>query len=322
MKTSLLSILAFAVAIGPVIAAQDQDDVKQSKNKSRVAPAAPRHVNAAPRTISQAPKVQRNVNVAPAPRFEHRVNNPNLNRVYTPNVQPRTRTQYNPAVTQSNVNVQNKNWRNKSWDRSNTPVVTPKPPQTTTTAVVQSNVNARNRFDRDDYRTTTTTNNRNWNTNSSRTTTNNNNRNWNNNNTNKNWRNNPSGTWTFEDARRHHRRDHHDRSWWRSRYNRISLFGGGYYYWDNNYWYPAYGYDPYYSTYAYDEPIYGYNNLQPGQVIANVQTALQEQGYYDDAVDGLIGPRTRAALSNFQRDHGLSITAAIDGPTLQALGLY
>jgi peptidoglycan hydrolase-like protein with peptidoglycan-binding domain len=57
-------------------------------------------------------------------------------------------------------------------------------------------------------------------------------------------------------------------------------------------------------------------------VIANVQSALQEQGYYQDEVDGLIGPATRAALSDFQRDNGLPITAAIDGPTLKALGLY
>jgi hypothetical protein len=140
---------------------------------------------------------------------------------------------------------------------------------------------------------------------------------------NRNWRNyNPSGTWTYDQARKRHHRQRHERSWWRSRYHRIALFAGGYYYWDNNYWYPAYGYDPYYSTYTYDEPIYGYGDLQPGQVIANVQQALQEQGYYDDQVDGLIGPRTRAALRDFQRDNGLPVTAAIDGPTLKALGLY
>ncbi len=154
-----------------------------------------------------------------------------------------------------------------------------------------------------------------------RTDNNNNSRNRTHNN--RNWRNyNPSGTYTYDQARKRHYRQHHNRSWWRSRYNRIALFAGGYYYWDNNYWYPAYGYDPYYSTYTYDEPIYGYNNLQPGQVIANVQQALQEQGYYDDEVDGLIGPRTRAALRGFQRDNGMPITGAIDGPTLKALGLY
>ena len=51
-------------------------------------------------------------------------------------------------------------------------------------------------------------------------------------------------------------RTHHDRAWWRSHYNRFAVFGGGYYYWNTGYWYPAYGYDPYFSTYSYDAPIY------------------------------------------------------------------
>jgi hypothetical protein len=139
---------------------------------------------------------------------------------------------------------------------------------------------------------------------------------------NRDWRNRQNtSTFTYQQARSRFNRQRHDRSWWRSHYSRISLFAGGYYFWNDGYWYPAYGYDPGYTTYAYDEPIYGYNDLDPGQVIANVQSALQQQGYYNDAVDGLIGPNTRAALSNFQRDHQLPITAAIDGPTLQALGL-
>jgi peptidoglycan hydrolase-like protein with peptidoglycan-binding domain len=99
------------------------------------------------------------------------------------------------------------------------------------------------------------------------------------------------------------------------------LFGGGYYYWWDGYWYPALGYDPYYSTYGYYEPIYGYNNLAPGQVIENVQIALRNQGYYHGAIDGSIGPRTRDALARYQRDHGLLVTSAIDQPTLATLGL-
>jgi len=43
--------------------------------------------------------------------------------------------------------------------------------------------------------------------------------------------------------------------------------------------------------YAYDGPYYGYNNLPPDQVIANVQTALQEQGFNPGDVDGLLGRR-------------------------------
>ena len=77
------------------------------------------------------------------------------------------------------------------------------------------------------------------------------------------------------------------------------LFGGGYYYWNLGYWYPAYGYSPFYNNYTYSEPIYGYNNLAPGQVLQNVQLALRDQGYYSGAIDGLIGPQTRAALVGF-----------------------
>ncbi len=113
----------------------------------------------------------------------------------------------------------------------------------------------------------------------------------------------------------------HDRNWWRSHHNRIVLIGGGYYYWDNGWWYPAWGYDNAYSYYPYDGPIYAYNDLPPDQVIANVQTALQSEGYYRGEVDGMLGPLTRSALAAYQADHGLYATAAIDQPTLNSLGM-
>jgi Putative peptidoglycan binding domain len=115
----------------------------------------------------------------------------------------------------------------------------------------------------------------------------------------------------------------HDRSWWRSRYSSsIFLIGGGYYYWDSGYWYPAWGYDSAYSYYPYDGPIYVGNDRVPfDRVLANVQSTLQEQGYYRGEVDGLMGPLTREALANYQRDHGLVSTAALDQPTLASLGL-
>jgi Putative peptidoglycan binding domain len=138
--------------------------------------------------------------------------------------------------------------------------------------------------------------------------------------TNTNWQN-TSGNFSWADARRRHRREHHHRDWWSSHFTRFALFGSGYYFWDGGYWYPAYGYDPYYNSYSYDEPIYGYQDWDPGQVISSVQAELQRLGYYRYAVDGLMGPATRAALANFQRDNGLAITSAIDRPTLQSLGL-
>ena len=127
--------------------------------------------------------------------------------------------------------------------------------------------------------------------------------------------------WSYDEARRYQRRDRHDRDWWRSRYNRFALFGGGYYYWDRGYWYPAYGYDTRYNTYRYDEPIYGYNYMEPRQVMVRVQRELRREGYYRGAIDGLIGPMTRSALARFQRDAGLRVTRRIDGPTLAALGV-
>lgn len=282
MKTLLLSALALAVVAAPVFG-EDQDEHKQPKRRPapQQAPQAPQR-QVTTAPRSYTPRVQQQMNA----RTQALLNKPTVNRTYTPNFQNRTRT-FTPnrdVAVNPNTRLNNPNW-DRYRNRTRTDVATNQAPDSNTTV---RNRDWQNRSDR--------------------------NRDWRNN-------NNTTSTFTFEQARSRFNRHHHDRGWWRSHYSRISLFAGGYYYWDNGYWYPAYGYDPYYSTYTYDEPIYGYNDLDPGQVIANVQSALQEQGYYRDAVDGLIGPNTRAALRNFQRDQGLPITAAIDGPTLQALGL-
>jgi hypothetical protein len=122
-------------------------------------------------------------------------------------------------------------------------------------------------------------------------------------------------------AFRNYHAEWHDHSWWHSHYhnNFVFVFGAPYYF-NAGYWYPAWGYSPN-AYYAWDGPIYAYNHLPPDQVIANVQTALQQQGYYRGEVDGLIGPLTRAAVADYQRDHGLYETAAIDRPTLESLGM-
>jgi len=114
---------------------------------------------------------------------------------------------------------------------------------------------------------------------------------------------------------------HHDRFWYTNHYDRVVIVGGGYYYWDAGYWYPAWGYDPALSVYVYDGPIYSYDNLPPDQVIVNVQTELQDQGYYIGEIDGQLGPQTRDALGAYQADHSLEITSAVDEPTVEALGL-
>jgi hypothetical protein len=127
---------------------------------------------------------------------------------------------------------------------------------------------------------------------------------------------------SYSDALRRNWHEWHNRDWWRQHCNNIVFVTGGYYFLDASYWYPAYGYDPLNSYYDYDGPIYTYGNLLPDQVIANVQAALQDAGYYSGAVTGSLTVETRAALANFQRDQGLIITGAIDEPTVEALGLY
>jgi len=116
--------------------------------------------------------------------------------------------------------------------------------------------------------------------------------------------------------------ERHDQGWYRSHYSRVELIGGGYYFFNSGYWYPAWGYSPQAEYYAYDGPIYvGHHAEPPDKVIADVQTLLQEMGYYRGEVDGLLGPLTREALTAYQAEQGLATTAAIDQPTLDSLGM-
>jgi hypothetical protein len=114
----------------------------------------------------------------------------------------------------------------------------------------------------------------------------------------------------------------HDQGWYHSHYATVTLIAGGYYFFNNGYWFPAWGYSPSAQYYAYDGPIYAGQSAQPpDQVIAETQSLLQQMGYYRGEVDGLLGPLTREALAAYQADNGLTATAAIDQPTLDSLGL-
>ena len=114
----------------------------------------------------------------------------------------------------------------------------------------------------------------------------------------------------------------HDEGWYHSHYPNVVLIAGGYYFFNNGYWFPAWGYSPSAQYYAYDGPIYvGHHAEPPDKVIADVQSLLQQMGYYKGEVDGLLGPLTREALAAYQADQGLATTEAIDEPTLDSLGL-
>ena len=122
--------------------------------------------------------------------------------------------------------------------------------------------------------------------------------------------------------------------------------------WHNNSWivfggfYPWYGYYPYGYPYYYDDGYYGggyygdtsyderyaSNEYAPsssgdqpaeetGSRVSDVQSALSRAGYYDGPVDGVLGPATRKAVRNYQRDHGLETTGAINRAVIEALQL-
>lgn len=53
--------------------------------------------------------------------------------------------------------------------------------------------------------------------------------------------------------------------------------------------------------------------------VAHTQRRLAARGYYDGAIDGIAGPKTRAAIRRFQRDAGLAVTGKIDRSLARAL---
>ena len=55
--------------------------------------------------------------------------------------------------------------------------------------------------------------------------------------------------------------------------------------------------------------------------LQDVQARLGQLGYSAGPVDGLMGPRTKAALARFQSEHGIPPTGLPDGATLRALKL-
>jgi len=88
-------------------------------------------------------------------------------------------------------------------------------------------------------------------------------------------------------------------------------WNGHHYGWYGNGWYII---DPFYAGYS---PGY-YNS---GSVGVEVQQALNQQGYYQGPIDGIIGQGTSAAIAAYQRDNGLRVTGTITRGLLRDLGV-
>jgi peptidoglycan hydrolase-like protein with peptidoglycan-binding domain len=57
-----------------------------------------------------------------------------------------------------------------------------------------------------------------------------------------------------------------------------------------------------------------------GQQVVNLQYVLNRQGFYSGSLDGIFGPKTKAAVVQFQRHHGLEADGIVGTATLKALG--
>jgi hypothetical protein len=113
-------------------------------------------------------------------------------------------------------------------------------------------------------------------------------------------------------------------------------YWGGYGYYPYGYGYYPYGYGysyyPYYSSgyYPYGSYNYGYYNYNRsgyrdsyagGSMVAQVQRRLAQSGYYRGAIDGVMGPRTRAAIRAYERSRGLRVDGVISQQLIATMGL-
>lgn len=57
------------------------------------------------------------------------------------------------------------------------------------------------------------------------------------------------------------------------------------------------------------------------QMVRQAQEKLKEQGYNAGAADGVYGPKTRAALKDFQRSQNIDPSGRLDEETLAGLGI-
>ena len=80
-------------------------------------------------------------------------------------------------------------------------------------------------------------------------------------------------------------------------------------------------------TVALVENVYITNNVEIVDAalttaqVKTVQTKLKRWGYYAGAVDGIYGPKTKAAVKSFQKKNGLTADGIVGVKTAAALGM-
>ena len=62
-------------------------------------------------------------------------------------------------------------------------------------------------------------------------------------------------------------------------------------------------------------------STQDSSTVRQAQQALNDKGFNVGAPDGVVGPKTQAALEKFQQSKGLGGSGSLDSQTLAALGV-
>ncbi|MEO0453324.1 MAG: peptidoglycan-binding domain-containing protein [Verrucomicrobiota bacterium] len=125
------------------------------------------------------------------------------------------------------------------------------------------------------------------------------------------------GSWGVSEADARFCRPHHGYGYPRSGFSIGFGFG-----------HPGFrGYHPYhYQSYRYYRPrTYAAPRrvvVQRSKPVAQAQRTLNEIGYHAGPVDGVFGPKTSAALSQFQSATGLPITGKLDSATSTRLAEF
>lgn len=67
------------------------------------------------------------------------------------------------------------------------------------------------------------------------------------------------------------------------------------------------------------EYFFNLGHLDPADTVTGAQARLNNLGHHAGPVDGVLGPRTAAALRAFQRKHNVPVTGKLDGDTIRRL---
>jgi hypothetical protein len=70
-----------------------------------------------------------------------------------------------------------------------------------------------------------------------------------------------------------------------------------------------------------DRAAHGTAAAQDRALIREVQENLKDKGHYKGEIDGIMGPQTREALRQYQRDENIQVTGALDARTKERLGV-